>query len=382
MSRDWPKVKLGEVLKRVERAESPIAGTVYRQLGVKLWGEGAYERESIDGSQTKYATLSKVQEGDVVVNKIWARNGSVSTVNKSLSGCFVSGEFPTFTIDQSKVVVSWIYWMTKTKWFWTQCSEKSQGTSGQNRIKPEQFLSIEIPLPPLAEQERIVARIEELAGKISEACELRKQAVEEGEALIVSYHLKASDNRTKKLNEILNLREIDEKVFPEKEYSQVGVRSFGAGLFKKSSISGGSTTYKSFNKLFTGAVVMSQVKGWEGAIDVCDKEFDGLCTSPEYRTFECISTEVIPAYFKAIIRSAWFWSRLGDATRGVGARRERTRPDQFLNIEIPMPTIEQQRLGLKIAEKLKESSRLKAESEAEWQAMLPAILDKAFKGEL
>lgn len=54
---------------------------------------------------------------------------------------------------------------------------------GKNRIRPERFLEIEIPLPPLAEQQRIVARIEALAAEIHEAQSLREQAVCDAEAL-------------------------------------------------------------------------------------------------------------------------------------------------------------------------------------------------------
>ena len=40
-------------------------------------------------------------------------------------------------------------------------------------IQEEKFLLVEIPLPPLAEQRRVVARIEELAAQIHEARTLR-----------------------------------------------------------------------------------------------------------------------------------------------------------------------------------------------------------------
>ena len=151
-----------------------MPGTAYRQIGVKLWGEGAYEREAIDGAATKYAQLFRADTGDVIVNKIWARNGSVAVVPGALAGCFGSGEFPMFAPIPARLEPRWIHWLTKTRSFWAQCDAKSQGTSGKNRIRPERFLEIEIPLPPLAEQRRIVARIEELAAKIEEAHALRE----------------------------------------------------------------------------------------------------------------------------------------------------------------------------------------------------------------
>ena len=56
--------------------------------------------------------------------------------------------------------------------------------TSRNRLKEEKFLAMEIPLPSLPEQRRIVARIEELAAKINEAQGLREKAEAESEALI------------------------------------------------------------------------------------------------------------------------------------------------------------------------------------------------------
>jgi hypothetical protein len=96
MSKNRSIVKLDEVVTPAQRAATPMPGTIYRQIGVRLWGEGAYEREPIDGAQTKYAQLFRAEAGDIIVNKIWARNGSVAVVPTSLAGCYGSGEFPMF----------------------------------------------------------------------------------------------------------------------------------------------------------------------------------------------------------------------------------------------------------------------------------------------
>lgn len=127
---------------------------------------------------------------------------------------------------------------------------------------------------------------------------------------------------------------------------------------------------------------MSQVKAWEGAVAVCGKSLAGYFVSPEYRTFCFVPSEAIPSYFAAIVKTEWFWSRLKDATRGVGARRERTRPEQFLNIEIPVPDVVKQKEAAIIFEKIDSLKRLQAETSTEMDAMLPSILDKAFQGAL
>ena len=123
-------------------------------------------------------------ENDIIVNKIWARNGSVAVVSEDLSDCYGSGEFPTFSPDPDKLLPRWFHWITKTRFFWNACDEQSRGTSGKNRIRPEKFLEIEIPLPLLDEQRRIVARIEALAGRVAEVQRLRVEAIAAGETVL------------------------------------------------------------------------------------------------------------------------------------------------------------------------------------------------------
>jgi type I restriction enzyme, S subunit len=159
----WPMVAIGEVADPVDRSEVPLAGVTYRQVGVRLWGVGAYERASIEGDETKYKTLNRVEAGDIIVNKIWARNGSVSVVTPSLEGCFCSGEFPLFRPRPGRLDPQWFYWITKARWFWEACDRQSRGTSGKNRLRPQRFLEIAIPLAPIEEQRRVVEKLNRLA---------------------------------------------------------------------------------------------------------------------------------------------------------------------------------------------------------------------------
>jgi type I restriction enzyme S subunit len=242
------------------------------------------------------------------------------------------------------------------------------------------------PLPELpgylAEQRRIVARIEELAAKVAEARGLREKASQEAAALVISIHKTQSGDRIRKLSDLLKLEEDQVNILATEHYPQVGMKGFGGGLFAKPAVAGCDTTYKRFNRLFEGAIVLSQVKAWEGAIAVCGENLAGWFVSPEDRTFRCNFAEARPGYLSAIVRTEWFWRRLKDATRGVGARRERTRPEQFLRIELPMPTVERQAQCEAVFSGLDALKRLQSETAAELDALLPSILDRAFKGEL
>ena len=158
-----PIVPLEQVVSLVKRGETPKEGVIYRQIGVRLWGKGSYERESMDGGGTKYKTLYKVKAADLIVNKIWARNGSVAVITAEVDGSFVSAEFPTFELNKKKILPRWLHWITKTPILWDQFDEKSHGTSGKNRIQPNKILLAKIPLPDIEKQKYLLVLIEDIA---------------------------------------------------------------------------------------------------------------------------------------------------------------------------------------------------------------------------
>ena len=84
----------------------------------------------------------------------------------------------------------------------------------------------------------------------------------------------------------------------------------------------------------------------------------------------------------ALVATPWFLDHLKTVTRGVGARRERTRPEPFLRIELSMPAVEHQRQTIEVLQRLDALKRLQAQTQAELDALLPAELDRALRGEL
>lgn len=380
---DWPKVRLGEIISAVERAEAPILGKNYRQIGVKLWGVGAYEREALDGGSTKYAKLFRVEADDIIVNKIWARNGSVAVVPEALTGCYGSAEFPMFEPKRDQLEPRWIHWITKTRSFWEQCDEKSQGTSGKNRIRPERFLDIEIPLPPLSEQRRIVARIEELAAQIHEARHLCKEVEDDlGYLLMSAYHQIADNAPRMPMSEVAPLNRRPVRVSIEKIYPQVAVRSFGRGTFHKTPLAGSEITWQKLFLVNSGDILISNIKAWEGAIAVAMAEDDGYFGSHRYLTCVPIPGVASSQFVCFHLLAPVGLYEVGEASPGSADRNRTLNVRGLLRIPISIPSFEQQLWFDKMYGQVTALKSLQAETAVELDALLPAILDRAFKGEL
>jgi type I restriction enzyme S subunit len=381
----YPTAAIGAVASPVERLHSPSPGQTYRQIGVRLWGEGAYERETVDGSQTKYKTLNCVESGDIIVNKIWARNGSVSVVTDDLTGCFCSGEFPLLAPHDTKLDPRWFYWMTKCRWFWHRCDVQSRGTSGKNRIRPEKFLAIEIPLPPLPEQRRIVAKIERLAAKIDEAKCLHELSMQEALATYPAarahFFLHQYDGCWKPLGEVFHL--INGRAFKPDDWSTAGRR-----IIRIQNLKYDDATYNHFagevedyhlvqsdDVLFawSGQIVSLGAHIWKGDEAVLNQHIFNVKTK---------TAPIIPRFIQEGLN--FLIDEMKGQVRGLEMFHIRKQELTRLAFPIPSPA-EQRRIvayldGLQT--KVDELKRLQTESAAELDALLPAILDRAFKGEL
>ena len=356
-----------------------------------MWGGRAYERAPIDGVDTKYSRLFRAETGAVIVNKIWARNGSVAVVPEELSGCYGSGEFQMFMPIRPRLDPRWMHWLTQTPSFWNQCDEKSRGTSGKNRIRPERFLKITISLPPLEEQRRIVARIEELAAQINEARTLHFQCEKEMEKLLISMAHRPDIDENRKRNEgwkyirlaeILHLAADSHTVERNKNYPNLGIYSFGRGLFRKPAIDGALTSANALFRVRKGQFIYSRLFAFEGAYGMVSDDYDAFFVSNEFPTFNCdplmVRAEFLAAYFKAPA----VWKEVASGSKGIGDRRQRVHPSQILAYQLWLPPIEWQNSIAKVQAEIKTRKSVCDETATELNALLPSILDKAFKGEL
>jgi type I restriction enzyme S subunit len=380
MAKPWPRVRLEQLLQQRKQFILIDDTEVYKRCRVQLHARGIVLRDLVSGAEIKTKNQQVCFAGDFLVAEIDAKVGGFGIVPVELEGALVSSHYFLYKINESLLDKRFLNYFIRTAEFQEQVI--SQGSTNYAAIRPTDVMIYKIPLPGLVEQQSIVSRVEALAARVEEARGLRREAIEAVDGFVSSFHLSMAGGRYVNLDEVLTLDEQKEPIRVGQSYPQVGVKGFGQGLFAKDALDGTQTTYRTFNRLYDGAVVLSQVKGWEGAVGVCKPEFAGRFVSPEYRTFRCINGRVLPEYLSALLATQWFWRQLKNLTRGVGGRRERIRPEFFLQMKVPMPSIEAQQKACQMFRELTHLKRLQAETASELDALLPSVLDKAFRGEL
>ena len=380
MTNGWQEVLLGEVL--TERKETPTPESLENgEISIisKIGFNNGKIELRVDGKTKTGMILAR--PGDLVISGINATKGAIAvypeTAPKPLAATIHYG---AYIPNKERVAIQYLWWFLRSVAFREIVQDHIPGGI-KTELKSKRFLTVPIPLPSLKEQQRILAYIESLAARVNEAQSLREEIAENLNAFVASYHVHYSD-KVVKLGDILTLDEDKEIIKSEGNYPQIGVKGFGKGLFARETLSGTQTTYRWFNRLYYGAVVLSQVKGWEGAIGVVDKPLAGKFASPEYRTFRCKPDKALSEYLSELFATPWFYLQLKTLSRGVGGRRERIRPELFIELEIPMPDIERQNLAVEIFAKFPALRELQSASGKELSALMPSILDKAFKGEL
>ena len=378
----WPVVPLGEVAKQVQRSETPQPGTSYRQVGVRLWGQGAYQRGTIDGSETKYPVFYRVQKDDIIVNKIWARNGSVAVVTSDLDGSFGSSEFPTYEVDRRVLLPGWFAWFTKTPELWAQCDSLSRGTSGKNRLRPERFLEVCLPLPPLDEQHRVVAKLDKMAALVEERRRVIETAEHDAQAMLSNAFREIIDGAPyRPMAEVAPLVRRPVEIEPDQSYPELGVRSFGRGTFHKPALDGMEVGSKRLFRIQEGDLLFNIVFAWEGAIAVAQPKDDGRVGSHRFLT--CVPDESMATvdFLRFYFLTPEGLQKLGDASPG-GAGRNRTLGLKKLDaVEVPVPPLNRQRWFDRLQRQVRQIEALHESTGQDVEALLPALLHRAFDRE-
>ena len=379
----WKKVALGAVITHYQEYIQAPEPREYRKLSVKLYGKGAILDTPANGAALKMQRHQIAKAGQVILSEIWGKRGAIGFVPHDGEGALCTSHFFLFDVHEEMVDRRWLDAIFRANYLQEQLDRDAKGTTGYAAVRPKNFLVCNIPLPPLAEQRRIVARIEEVATRVRNIESVRNGQNLEVVSLLQGAFRKITDGVERRaMRDVAPLVRRPIEVSAVSDYPELGVRSFGKGTFHKPSVSGLELGSKRVFMIEPGDLIFSNVFAWEGAIAVAKPEDKGRVGSHRFITR-------IPVQHLATAGFLCFYFLTPDGMEVInaaspgGAGRNRTLGLEALDgIKVPVPPLSEQIWFDKLCVEVKGMRELQRVSKLELDALLPAILDRAFKGEL
>lgn len=406
MKRAWKRIALGsdgllaEMQPGYACGKKDVAGGVVHLRMNNVTREGAFDTtllrripKDIAAKQGKFA-----EKGDV----IFVNTNSTELVGKSVvfpgwsEPCAFSNHLTKLRPNPEKLHPVWLHLCFRKLWLDGYFAANCVEFIGQSTFNKEQLRELEIPVPPLAEQRRLVARIEALTSRLEQARQARQAALAEAETLRQS---------------------LWDRIFaevPEDRWQPIG---------KHAKIQGGYA-FKSEWFTTSGIRLLRNQNVYHGTLDWSDAVHIPPARRGEFPAYEMnvgdvvismdrplISTGLkaariraedlpclllqrvgrfqfksglLPDYLFHFLSSQAFMMHISGDGRSSAVPHISAKQIEAIKIPLPSPASQRrivERLDA-LAAKHAELRRLQTETEADLAAFTPALLAKAFKGEL
>jgi type I restriction enzyme, S subunit len=361
----------------------------YKRVTAQLHAKGIILRDEVEGALIKTKKQRVCKAGDFLVAEIDAKLGGFGIVPSNLAGSIVSSHYFLFDIDITKLAREYLDFFIRTEDFQKQVT--ARGSTNYAAIRPPDVLQLEIPLPPLKEQQGIVITLNLVITKIEKA---RKERAETETEIMnikrsllrsffspVEYELKKLEDACEAI--IDNLHSTPR--YDGNEFPCVRSQDVNDGYINF--ISALKTGVDEFNERIRRAEprVGDIVYVREGDVGRC-AVVDGtqrFSLGQRVMMFRPDQNKVDPKFLFYQLTSPLFHedqvlcSMMGTTSRHVNIKDLR-------NMRIIIPPLPEQRSIVAHLDRLQinvdKVKRLQAETEREMVALVPAVLAKAFGG--
>ena len=283
------------------------------------------------------------------------------------------------------VTADFLFMILNDETFWIR------GGSAQPFVKVTDSLKKEIPVPPLAEQRRLVARIEALTSRLEQARQARQAALAEAETAQAALVDAMFANREGEWDEA-TVKQICGQ--PQYGYTESASHErVGPHFLRITDIQDGDVNWETVPfcpcaepakyRLADGDIVFARTGATTGKSYLVHNPPEAVFASYLIRIRP--GERVLPEYIWWYFQSSGYWHSVFSGIED--GNRPNMNGSKLAALRIPFPKSkdEQRRIVSRLdalLAKQTELRRLQAETEAELAAFTPALLAKAFRGEL
>lgn len=365
----WPKVALGDLF-HIEKGKIGIMAATPGEFPLVTTGENFASH------------IEPHFSGDAVCIPLISATGHGHASLKRLH--HIKGEFAVGSILCACVNRAPEHVMARYAYFYlSACMDTlliplMQGTANMS-MKVADIVGVEIPLPPMTEQQALVARLDALAEK-TQQLEAHLDAVERDAEHLLALRFRdaIAGALLRPMAEIAPLVRREQSIDLNGSYPELGIRSFGKGTFHKPPLSGGDVGTKRLYRIEPGDLLFSNVFAWEGAIAIAQPEDAGRFGSHRFITCQAIPELTTAAFLRYYFLTDEGMLKIGEASPGGAGRNRTLGLEKLMAIEVPTPPLAVQQTFNRLQAEI---TTLKAKHIAIREAnaaLLPATLERVF----
>ncbi|MBE0681131.1 MAG: restriction endonuclease subunit S, partial [Anaerolineales bacterium] len=158
----------------------------YNLLTVQLHARGIKPRKKLLGSEIKTKKQQVVKSSDLIVAEIDAKMGGFGIVPIELDGAIVSSHYFVYEIDETLIDPNYLDHFLRSGIPERDIQQYVKGSTNYAAIRAKHFLLLNIALPSLTEQGRIVAYLDGLQTQVDELWRFQSESERELSALMPS----------------------------------------------------------------------------------------------------------------------------------------------------------------------------------------------------
>lgn len=310
-------------------------------------------------------SLTHFQENDIVMAKVTPcfENGNIAIMQKLQSG-FGLGSSELFVLRCKNVNIHYLFWWLQNRGFVSQACSTMTGTGGLKRVSPYFIKNCAMHMPPEIEQVCIsnflYAQCEELdnvhkktRASIEEYKKLKQAVITQAVTKGIRGNREMKDSgiewigeipvewKERRIKTLFNLRE-ERNFSPLEEVNLISLYT-DLGVVQHSELEkttgNKASNADGYKKVYNDDIVVNIILCWMGAIG--RSEYNGV-TSPAYDIY-IPQNEVLSKFYHYYFRTKGFSGDCYKRGRGIMAMRWRTYSDQFRDIRVVYPSLNEQR---------------------------------------
>jgi type I restriction enzyme, S subunit len=307
-----------------------------------------------------------VRRGWFAYNRATTRNGEkISIAYREGEDCTVSSAYQTFYIkDETKLNPYYLWLYFKRPEFDRYARYKSKG-SAHEFFEFDEMCRVEIPLPSLAEQQKVVnawkalreikEQNEEIAAPLMQVCQSYIQELKHKyESVEIGPYIEEIDERNSDLSVRLSQGIANSKVFQNPK--QVSVNSKSDKIVRHG--------YFGYNRATT--------RNGE-KISIAYREGEDCTVSSAYGVFRITDESILNPHF------LWMWVSRPEFDRyarymSKGSAHEFFEMDEMRRVRIPLPPLSVQQAIVNIYNCANEAKKIAAEADRMSRAVCPALI--------